>query len=48
MPKEYGIEDDAMPEGLWAQIAYPLVQRGDAARPAAEGGLAQKAVQGAA
>jgi sterol desaturase/sphingolipid hydroxylase (fatty acid hydroxylase superfamily) len=27
LPKDYGIDDQAMPEGLWAQIAYPLHQR---------------------
>jgi len=38
VPKQYGIDDDAMPEGLWAQIAYPLVQReGAPAREIAEG-----------
>ena len=37
VPKSYGIDDEAMPEGMWAQIAYPLVQREDAnARPVAE------------
>ena len=37
VPSSYGIDDDAMPEGLWAQIAYPLVQREDGdARPVAE------------
>lgn len=37
MPKQYGIDDDAMPEGMWAQIAYPLIQRkGSLARPVAE------------
>jgi len=35
VPKAYGIDDESMPEGMWAQIAYPLVQRADAqARPA--------------
>lgn len=35
VPKAYGIDDEAMPEGMWAQIAYPLVQRADGqARPA--------------
>lgn len=38
VPKQYGIDDDAMPEGLWAQIAYPLVQREDeGARAPAQG-----------
>lgn len=27
LPKTYGIDDEAMPEGMWAQIAYPLTQR---------------------
>lgn len=42
-PKAYGIDDDAMPEGLWRQIAYPLMQRDPQesrpinARPVAEG-----------
>jgi sterol desaturase/sphingolipid hydroxylase (fatty acid hydroxylase superfamily) len=27
LPKRYGIDDDAMPEGLLAQMAYPLIQR---------------------
>lgn len=27
LPEDYGIDDAAMPEGMWAQIAYPLVQR---------------------
>lgn len=27
MPKAYGIDDDAMPEGLLAQTVYPLTQR---------------------
>ncbi len=40
VPKAYGIDDDAMPEGMWAQIAYPLVQR--------EGALTPKAAQSAA
>lgn len=31
MPKAYGIEDDAMPEGLLAQMLYPLKQRADEA-----------------
>jgi sterol desaturase/sphingolipid hydroxylase (fatty acid hydroxylase superfamily) len=26
-PKAYGVDDKEMPEALWAQIAYPLVQR---------------------
>jgi len=35
VPKAYCIDDEAMPEGMWAQIAYPLVQRADGqARPA--------------
>lgn len=35
VPKAYGIDDEAMPEGMWAQIAYPLVQRADGqTRPA--------------
>ena len=37
VPKAYGIDDEAMPEGMWAQIAYPLVQREDGApRPAVQ------------
>jgi sterol desaturase/sphingolipid hydroxylase (fatty acid hydroxylase superfamily) len=27
LPGDYGIDDAAMPEGLWAQVAYPLLQR---------------------
>ena len=36
-PAEYGIDDAAMPDGMWAQIAYPLLQREPEmkARPAA-------------
>jgi hypothetical protein len=26
-PENYGIDDAAMPDGMWAQIAYPLLQR---------------------
>ena len=26
-PADYGIDDAEMPDGMWAQIAYPLVQR---------------------
>jgi sterol desaturase/sphingolipid hydroxylase (fatty acid hydroxylase superfamily) len=26
-PSDYGIDDAEMPDGMWAQIAYPLVQR---------------------
>ena len=37
-PADYGIDDAAMPEGMWAQIAYPLRQTSRRAwqpRPAA-------------
>ena len=27
LPGDYGIDDAEMPEGMWAQIAYPLLQR---------------------
>jgi sterol desaturase/sphingolipid hydroxylase (fatty acid hydroxylase superfamily) len=26
-PSDYGIDDTEMPDGIWAQIAYPLLQR---------------------
>ena len=26
-PSDYGIDDAEMPDGMWAQIAYPLLQR---------------------
>lgn len=39
-PKAYGIDDDAMPEGMLAQIAYPLTQRETRAGvPVAEGAV---------
>ena len=37
LPEQYGIDDDAMPEGMWAQTIYPLIQREDGApRPAVQ------------
>jgi len=36
LPKDYGIDDKAMPEGLVAQLVYPLLQREPAAEPAAQ------------
>jgi hypothetical protein len=26
LPDEYGIDDAEMPDGMWAQMAYPLRQ----------------------
>jgi len=32
-PTDYGIDDAEMPEGMWAQIAYPLLQRDAEIKP---------------
>jgi sterol desaturase/sphingolipid hydroxylase (fatty acid hydroxylase superfamily) len=34
LPKDYGIDDKEMPEGLLAQLAYPLRQRDVPSGPA--------------
>ena len=46
LPSDYGIDDAAMPEGLWAQIAYPLMQRDEERTEPQAGGLAQHSVFG--
>jgi len=35
LPKDYGIDDQEMPEGLVPQLLYPLFQRDPRAQPAA-------------
>ena len=35
LPKDYGIDDQEMPEGLVPQLLYPLIQRDPRAQPAA-------------
>jgi len=35
LPKDYGIDDKEMPEGLVPQLLYPLVQRDPGAAQAA-------------
>jgi len=36
LPKDYGIDDKEMPEGLMPQLVYPILQRGAAVPPAAQ------------
>ncbi|HEX4634768.1 MAG TPA: sterol desaturase family protein [Rhizomicrobium sp.] len=39
LPKDYGIDDSEMPEGLVPQLLYPLVQREARARAPAQAGI---------